>query len=187
MHIAILGWGSLIWNPCDLSIDGEWLLGGPTLPIEFARISSDERLTLVIDEVNGTDVPTRYVRSGCDNLSDAIGNLRRREGNPLKERIGYVNVASGAERAWSRQQHPTACDRIKAWAQIHKWDAVVWTALTSNFPERLGEPYSAQAALRYFNGLEAEAKARAVAYLSNAPPEVDTPFRRLALVAAGPQ
>lgn len=64
------------------------------------------------------------------------------------------------------------------------WDAVVWTALTSNFSEKRGEPYSTEAALRYFNGLEAEAKARAVEYVVKAPPEVDTPFRRLAVAAA---
>lgn len=51
MKIACLGWGSLIWNPGDLKIKTEdWFSGGPILPIEFVRISTDKRVTLVIDE-----------------------------------------------------------------------------------------------------------------------------------------
>lgn len=183
MRIAILGWGSLIWHPRGLPIDGQWLPNGPVLPVEFSRLSNSGRLTLVIDEESGTDVATRYARSGGVNLNDALGSLRRRE-ETSSEQIGYVNLVTGAERAWSRQQHPTACDRIKAWAQSQNWDAVVWTALTSNFSEKRGEPYSPQAALRYFNHLEAEAKARALEYVVKAPPQVDTQFRRLLVAAA---
>ncbi len=38
MKIAILGWGSLIWDRRDLQIAGDWQQGGPVLPIEFSRI-----------------------------------------------------------------------------------------------------------------------------------------------------
>ena len=187
MNIAFLGWGSLIWDKRDLPIVGDWQQGGPVLPIEFSRISGDGRLTLVIDEQNGADVAARYARSACTNLNDAIASLGKRENNPPKERIGFVNLVSNTERAWSRQYHPTACDRIKAWAQTQNWEAIVWTALISNFAEKRGEPYSAEAAIRYFNGLAGETKARATEYVEKAPPEVDTPFRRLALVAANPR
>ena len=48
MKIAILGWGSLVWNPRNLSIiNSAWHPDGVLLPIEFARISRDGRLTLV--------------------------------------------------------------------------------------------------------------------------------------------
>lgn len=52
MKIAILGWDSLIWDPRSLKYDVNtgWLTDGPKLPIEFARISNDGRLTLVIKE-----------------------------------------------------------------------------------------------------------------------------------------
>ncbi len=46
-QIAILGWGSLIWSPRDLSMTGQWQ-PGPSPPIEFARKSADGRLTLVL-------------------------------------------------------------------------------------------------------------------------------------------
>lgn len=186
MRIAILGWGSLIWDKRDLPILGEWQQGGPVLSIEFSRISSDGRLTLVIDEQNGSDVTTRHARSECNTLNDAIASLRTREGT-TKENIGFVNMVSNTERGWSRQHHPAACDRIKAWAQAQDMEAVIWTALISNFAEKSGEPYSAETVVQYFNSLAGETKTRAVEYVQKAPPEVDTPFRRLALTAANPR
>jgi hypothetical protein len=48
MQIAIVGWGSLIWCPGSLQIKSGWHRDGPPLPVEFARISGDGRLTLVI-------------------------------------------------------------------------------------------------------------------------------------------
>ena len=69
---AILAWGSLTWEPKDLNFikDVGWKNYGPTLPIEFARISNNGRLTLVISE-NGTPVTTYfalgqlYIKYGC--------------------------------------------------------------------------------------------------------------------------
>lgn len=181
MNIAILGWGSLIWNNDGLTIVGRWQNGGPILPIEFSRISMNGRLTLVIDERNGADVTTLYARSGCDNLNDAIENLIERECISIsnKYKIGFFNMTNNTECEWSRSHHPTACDRIKAWAQEHNCEAVIWTALSSNFEEKRGEPFSTVAALRYVNGLAIEVKHRALEYIQNAPHEVDTPFRRL--------
>ena len=50
MKIAILAWGSLIWQPKDLLLDTEfgWKEDGQILPIGFARILKDGRLTLLL-------------------------------------------------------------------------------------------------------------------------------------------
>jgi hypothetical protein len=84
MTIAILGWGSLIWDRRDLPVSGEWQRGGPVVSIEFSRISKNSEragcLTLVIDEQHGTNVTTRFARSPRTNLDDAIADLRVREG-----------------------------------------------------------------------------------------------------------
>ncbi len=177
MNIAILGWGSLIWDKRSLPITGDWQRGGPILPIEFSRVSSDGRLTLVIDPQNGAGVTTRYALSASVNLNEAIACLREREGT-TKERIGFVNLVSNTEREWSRQQHPGACDAIKAWAQAHDWQSVIWTALPSNFESEGRPPFSVPAAMAYVNGLTGETKTRALEYLQRAPEEVDTPIRR---------
>jgi hypothetical protein len=115
MRIAVLGWGSLIWERRHLPITGDWQRSGPVLPIEFSRISrSGERagcLTLVIHEQHGANVPTRFALSLRTNLDDAIADLRTREGSS-SDRIGYANLVRNAEREYARQQHPHACDTI---------------------------------------------------------------------------
>jgi len=48
VKIAVIAWGSLVWDPRDLDIEPEWREDGPLLPVEFARFSGRERLTLVL-------------------------------------------------------------------------------------------------------------------------------------------
>jgi hypothetical protein len=178
MKIVILGWGSLIWDKRDLRIIDDWQNGGPVLRIEFSRISSDGRLTLVIDPKNGHPVTTLFARSAYDNLNDAIANLRERENNPPKERIGYINLVNDTEREYSRAQHPEACDAIKAWAEANNWQAVIWTALPSNFELKREEPFTVAAAAAYVGSLVGDQQSLALEYIHEAPPAVDTPVRR---------
>ena len=55
MKIVYLAWGSLYWNADFLPINS-WIYSSLQLPLEFSRISDGGkgRLTLVIDEKNGT-------------------------------------------------------------------------------------------------------------------------------------
>lgn len=186
MKVAILAWGSLVWDRRNLPITGDWERGGPVLPIEFSRISrSGERagcLTLVIDEQHDANVPTRFAHSPRTNLDDAIADLRTREGTS-SDRIGYVNLVRNTERDYARQEHPHACDTIKAWAQAQRLDAVVWTALPSNFGEVAQRPFSVEAAILYLKALTEPAKSHALEYLQKAPPEVVTPVRTAAIQA----
>ena len=113
MKIAVLGWGSLIWDRRNLCIDGEWHDDGPELPIEFARMSSRERLTLVLHK-SAENVQTLWVNSGLDNLKDAISNLKEREDTTKEEHIGYFEVDSGKCRC---NVIPEIADSIKDWAK----------------------------------------------------------------------
>ena len=99
MKIAVLGWGSLIWNPGNLEIDktqgnNGWFDDGPSLPIEFARISKDGRLTLVIVPEKKEVVQTLYAISSFEKLDHAKLDLAVREGCS-KNRIGYYQIKNG--------------------------------------------------------------------------------------------
>jgi len=43
MKIAVLAWGSLVWDRRDLAVAGNFEPTGPRLPIEFCRVSGDGR------------------------------------------------------------------------------------------------------------------------------------------------
>src|SRR5260370_27493299 len=78
--ISILGWGYVICNPRGLLLQGGWAADCPELPIEFSRISSDGRLTLVIDNQVGRKVHTRFAWSVRSDVEEAKCDLRVREG-----------------------------------------------------------------------------------------------------------
>jgi hypothetical protein len=50
MTIGCLGWGSLIRDQGKLPVRGTWQGDGPELPVEFARQSTNGRVTLVVTE-----------------------------------------------------------------------------------------------------------------------------------------
>jgi len=140
MNIAILGWGSLIWDPRELPHYGPWKTGGPVLPIEFSRVSKDGRLTLVIDPA-GPPVPTRFALSPRTDITDAVEDLRKREGT-IRKWIGFFVAATGAS---SRQQFPEQVDIngvLREWCAAQQIGECAWTALTANFNDELGIDFS---------------------------------------------
>lgn len=171
--IACLGWGSLVWDPRELPREGTWQEGGPRLPIEFSRISSDGRLTLAIDPKKGESVPTRFVLSPRADLEDAVCDLRAREGTSSKH-IGYIDLEH--EKKSYREEEVGGI--IRHWAKVHGFDAVVWTDLVPNFKKETDVPFSLDAAVKYLNGLPKNVAKQAREYIERAPTEVDTPLRR---------
>lgn len=184
MKIAILGWGSLIKEPRDLPIMGEWFPDGPILWIEFSRISrkGDRKdcLTLVIDERNGSEVTTLHVVSQRTELAPAIADLLAREKSSPDE-IGFCEVAVRRFAANALSRHPKSCKRIRTWAEAKGYDAVIWTALPRRFQDAIGVPFSPQAALKYLNSLPETTREKALAYIHNAPPQTMTTLRLLLL------
>lgn len=185
MKIAILGWGSLIKEPRDLPIVGEWQPDGPKLWIEFSRISRNGKragcLTLVIDEKCESEVTALHVLSKRNDLPQAIADLQKREGTPIPDDIGFCEVAPGRFASNAMSRHPKSCERILAWAKGKKLDAVIWTALPRRFKDATGIPFTPEAALKYLNELPAPTKALALDYIHSAPEQTMTPFRRLLL------
>jgi hypothetical protein len=173
-RIALLGWGSLIWDarPEFDRWHDSWRRGGPHLKLEFSRISTTRHgaLTLVIDPVCGAWNSVCYSVSKRSALSDAVGDLQRREGT-IDAHIGYV---SGTSR---RCRDPASGEAIEDWVARNGIEAAVWTDLPGNFAAKTGQIFSIEAAIAYLRALDADATASAVAYISGAPDFVRTPLR----------
>jgi len=180
MKIAVLGWGSLLWDPRDLQLAAEFKLGGPSLPIEFCRVSKNHRLTLIIDEGFGTLCETYAAPSAYDTLEEAVENLRLREGMSGTADVGFVEVSTQQRSPAATQRHPHALETITDWTLHAGYDAAIWTALDYNFEKQTGEPFSVTAAMRFLTKLEQEdpeAFARALEYINRAPAATQTPVR----------
>jgi hypothetical protein len=179
MKIAVLAWGSLVWDRRKLAITDNFKPCGLHLPIEFCRVSGDGRLTLVVDDALGINCVTYLAVSAFDDLHDAVENLRVREGMPSAKGVGFVDIAAGKHSLRAVQRHPNAVATILAWVNANSFDAAVWTALPSNFsePEKGGEPFSVRAAIRYLEKLDAPKLDVALSYVRRAPPQVQTPVR----------
>jgi hypothetical protein len=124
--IACLGWGSLIWDPRSLPIRRPWFNDGPLLPIEFARESTDKRITLVIVPNNLAEVAcvrTLWALMVAPTLDVARTELAKREGTGVKN-IG----------CWPDEVLPKEVGEVvEAWAKGRALDGVVWTALPPKF------------------------------------------------------
>jgi hypothetical protein len=175
-NVAILGWGSLLWDkrPTFDDYHGAWVPAGPELRIEFSRVSSTRggALTLVIDPDHGSACRVSYALSTRRDPEDAICDLRSREGTTRKN-IGYYFTDGSAVQA--RDQ--ATLNAVKAWAQANRIDVTVWTDLRSNFEKETGEPFSVQVALAHIQGLSSEAKASAAEYVWRAPEFGQTALR----------
>jgi hypothetical protein len=167
MKIAILGWGSLIPHPRNLSLNGGWSTDGPELEIEFSRISDDGRLTLVIDPRHGSTVKTLYAESGKTLLQEAVENLRSRE-KTTTDKIG--TCVKGP-------RSPGVPDHIYDWLHGSSFDAVIWTNLESNYKQKLAKDFCVQGAFDYLDGLSPAEKMNARNYIVEAPKETKTELR----------
>lgn len=179
MRIAVLAWGSLVWDRKGLAVADDFKPNGPRLPIEYCRVSGGVRLTLVIDEAFGASCATYSALSAVGDLDAAIENLRLREGMPGVRGVGFVDVASVQHSDGAMERHPQAVAAIKAWALANGYDAAIWTALASNFHEadKAAEPFLVETAICYLEALDAPKLAAALDYIRSAPPEVQTPVR----------
>jgi hypothetical protein len=177
MKIAILGWGSLLWeggSEFDKWIEEPWYDDGPQLKVEFSRVSEKRlgALTLVIDAEHGFLTQVAWCLSKRARFEDAVADLRCREGTPI-ENIRHICIDDEpAPRNIADKQ-----DLIVAWAREHKLDAVIWTALESNFRQKVGKPFSVTAVVAYVKSLSPDAKAKAAEYVWRAPEFVKTAVR----------
>lgn len=167
--IACLGWGSLIWDPRALPIRAEWERDGPNLPIEFARQSSDGRVTLVIAP-GVRSLPTLWTQMQCADVGAARAALASREGT-RESSIGVWLRARGTKAQWD------GADILQNWATERDITAVVWTALKPKWNGVSGQIPSEADIVHYLRHLKEPTRAAAEAYIRNAPKQIRTAYR----------
>jgi hypothetical protein len=187
--IAILGWGSLLWDTrhkdaaCFDKWHGPWLEDGPSIRLEFSRISRVSRpgaLTLVIDPVHGSICQVWYCLSKRTIPDEAFDDLRKRENIP-RGREEKIPVSIGRI---FRQHASYVCRDQESYKSIHTWaerkkiDVVTWTDLGSNFSEEKKKPFSVPEGLHHLAGLDPDVRATTLEYVRRAPSCLKTEFRK---------
>lgn len=190
MRIAVLGWGSLLWDKeSDNGKDfarhlkkrggsDRWCEEGPTLRLEFSRVSESrgKALTLVLDYETGAECQVAYRISERNCPEDAVCDLRQRE-STRRDNIGLYLASSVEGRTRWANAHTDARKAIEEWARSEIFEAVVWTALESNFMKKAKQPFSTEAALDWIKNLDPEGKAKAAEYIWRAPTFIKTDLR----------
>jgi hypothetical protein len=176
-RIAILGWGSLLWDLDDLApkVVLPWAIGaGPRLPMEFSRVSPKRLMGLVValDPVDGVACPTHAIRSRRATLAEAVADLAARERAP-EDRIGWA-AADGR----SATRLPDVARLVADWCAASGWDAAIWTDLEPNFRAMTGRRFSVPAGIAHLRNLAPKNLAEARRYIRSAPSGTRTPLRR---------
>lgn len=188
MDVAMLAWGSLVWRPThagatlQLHTPGQWEQDGPWLPVEFARISCDRALTLVVIPSYPAKVRTLWSVSAHQNLEKAIRNLAGREGI-TKDLESIHGVLRDGSRIGAVDGG--IASTVHAWLLEHPaLDAAIWTGLGTH-PGRwrdhgYEEGFTPDNALSYLRSLQGEEHHPALEYMRRAPEQIATPVRQRA-------
>ena len=168
--IVCLGWGSLIWCSKALPVNGTWMSDGPALPVEFARQSRDDRITLVICD-GSPAIPVFWAELNVKTVDEGRKVLATREGVT----VGRIDKDIGS---WSGDTVGNQYGReaVGAWARERNIEGVVWTALGPKIGGERRKPTEQEVInhLRHLSGAAAEA---AEEYVRLAPRQIVTPYR----------
>lgn len=181
MKIACLGWGSLIRDPGDLPLASLWFKDGPLLPIEFARRSDNDRITLVIvpDDPTIACVRSLWALMALGELESAKQTLADRETRrKVKPQDIPRFVGFWSEAGTSGQDY---ADGIGEWAFEKGLDAVVWTTLPPRFENKPGQKPTADQVISFLKDLKERSYEKwkgAEEYIREAPRQIDTEYRR---------
>lgn len=169
--IACLGWGSLVWDPRSLPVSGDWHPNGPMLPVEFARESSDQRITLVLCN-EAAPVRTYWTLLAVEDLEAAVAVLADREGITRRVDTGIGRYMRGTDLPGADPAE------IAIWAEARDIDGVVWTSLPYGLKDSRGVMPKVAEVLEHLQRLEGKARDAAREYIEKAPSQIDTAYRR---------
>lgn len=169
MKLAVIGWGSLIWDPRELAMTGRWRKDGPELPVEFARRSNNGRLTLAL-HADSELQRTYWAVSGLTDLDAVRRNLQKREGALDLDAMHWLT------RVDAHNANNQVVDNVRVWLDEHAAvDAVVWTGLRVTLD---GDVVAK--AVGYLAALDPKGTVfpKAREYVTKAPPQIQTRVRR---------
>jgi hypothetical protein len=170
MQTAIIGWGSLIWCPGSLQIRSAWHRDGPILSIEFARISKDGRLTLVIHP-DSAGQRTLWAAAVSEDMNRVRETLQQREGTSSS----FIHSGT-ADGQFSDGVTKEVREAIARWLEEHREiQGCVWTGLASNWKEKQKSDFSIPRVVQYLETLPNADRARE--YIQNTPIQIQTAAR----------
>lgn len=188
MEIAILAWGSLVWRPTHcgetlaLQVPGQWAKDGPSLPVEFARISRDGSLTLVVVPDYPHHVTTLWSVSAHQELEPAIRNLATRE--CITENLASIHgVRKDGSRTGSVDERIASI--VLDWLLARPTlGAAIWTGLgtqPSRWRDRgYAEGFTPDNALSYLRSVQDDETHPVHEYMRRTPAQIRTPVRQRA-------
>lgn len=161
----------MIWDPRELPIRRCWHEDGPLVRVEFARLSSNGRITLVLHE-SAEPVRSLWALMTVHDVWNARKRLAKREG------ISARNVDKDTGHWPGSDPNPTCISSLDTWAGCKGITDVIWTALPPKFPG-VGHGYpSSFQVVKYLSGLHGPGRDAAEEYVRNAPAQIDTEYRR---------
>jgi hypothetical protein len=175
--IAIIGWGSLLWDLDNLSpfVVGDWSINaGPWLPLEFSLVSRKRlgALALAIDEKHGAYSPSSIILSMHSDIIAARSDLAARERTALNA-IGFIDLVKQSDHSISL----TTKTLIFPWLKQSGLQGAVWTDSPPNFENHTSQSFSVENAKRYLRSLSKPCLREAKRYITNAPVGVQSPLR----------
>ena len=156
----------MIWDKRDLDIEEEWYKDGPLLPVEFTRISSNGRVTLIIDQ-EAEPVQVLWAKMTMTDVKTARESLRVREDCSLN-RIHWIDQGSAGENVVQ--------EIIKHWIKVKGIDGAIWSGLS--FSERTNyQRPTIEAIIEHLTALLGEIAHLAETYVRRTPVQVATVYR----------
>jgi hypothetical protein len=169
-RIALIAWGSLVYDPGDLPVSSAWHLDGPALPVEFCRQSRDERITLVLTP-GMPRVVTLWATLAVRDLAEARQLLANREARRTGASIQLTGFCAPSS------ADGMCAEDIGAWAQAHGLDAAVWTSLGPRFQGVDGQVPTVSEVVAHLRSLPGQQREAAERYVRCVPAQISTRYR----------
>lgn len=166
--VAVLGWGSLIWDPRELVLENPWAGDGPMIRVDYLRRSSRNRVTLVLHET-AREVPSLWTSYAGDNWTRVRDMLVVREGVTGQPDAIQHWATGGGER--------TNIAGLPAWAGGNGADHVLWTGLPPRWDRIDGRLPTLEQVVVCLGGLRPDRHHAAEEYVRRTPVQIMTPIR----------